>query len=81
MWPDDIPFLHLDLRLPSASVYNFMPYVQNRATRLSDVGIFKIYRAKILRKLNFLFRKTVSHFDFGNRRWPKFGYIAPFSKY
>ena len=60
--PDNSPFLHFTFGFLSCSVcvYNSIPYVQNRAELSSDVRIFKIYHAKILTKLNFLFRKTLS---------------------
>jgi hypothetical protein len=55
-------------------------YMLNRPIRLSDVRFFKIYPAKILRKLTFLLRETLSHVDFRNRRWPKIGYSTIFEK-
>jgi len=52
VWPDDSFFLlcKYGVLLCSSNVNTSIPCTQNRAILLSEVKIFKIYHAKILRK-------------------------------
>ena len=61
VWPDDSSFLLCKYGvLLCFNVYTSIPCKQNRAILLSEFRIFKIYHARILRKLNFIFRQMMS---------------------